>query len=201
MLLSTTAATERRAGRRTAAMGAGGAHRYGGGDAGGDGGIAPATGIESVGASPRNEYSEAHRRSSHKQAFRQCGFDRKLALIGLLLHGATQVVSLLSWSGLPGSERFQRLLSIAQACAFWLLPTLAPQFYLRRRHAIIVLHRLAFFAYPLLRKPRGARAPPLSRASHTHAAASFQTCCAEHHEDASGWVAAPDWDAGWLGCA
>jgi hypothetical protein len=165
-------------------MGAGASSYGGGGDGGGDGGD-PAT--EPAGAGPRNDYySEAQlqRQSSHKQAYRQCSFDRKLALFGLLLHGATQVVSLLAWSGLPGSERFQRLLSIAQACAFWLLPTLAPEFYLRRRHAIIVLHRLAFFAFPLLRKPRGAGAPPpslrhwqhLPRDTHTCAAAILQAC-------------------------
>lgn len=82
-------------------------------------------------------------------------FDRKLMLIGLLLHSATQVVSLMAWHTLPFSEKSQRLGSIVFAACSWLLPTLAPAFYLRWRKELIILYRICFFAFPLLRKARG----------------------------------------------
>ena len=44
----------------------------------------------------------------------------------LLQHGSTQVFSLMAWSHLPASERWQRVASIAYACGPWLIPTLAP---------------------------------------------------------------------------
>jgi hypothetical protein len=74
---------------------------------------------------------------------------------GLLMHGATQVVSLLAWSSLPFSERFQRLLSIAHGAAAVMVPALAPVFYMRWRPHLLLTYRVTFFAFPLLRRPRG----------------------------------------------
>lgn len=73
-----------------------------------------------------------------------------------LMHGVTQVVSLLAWSTLPASERFQRLLSIALCLALAALPTFACSWYSRRRTITLIVVRLAYFSFPLLRKPRGA---------------------------------------------
>jgi hypothetical protein len=95
---------------------------------------------------------------SRAQAARECRFDKKLALFGLSMHGATQVVSLLAWSSLPVSERFQRLLSIAHGAAACLVPALAPVFYMRWRPHLLLTYRVTFFAFPLLRRARGAQA-------------------------------------------
>lgn len=96
--------------------------------------------------------------SSWSAAYRECAFDRLLNFVGFLLHSATQVMSLLAWSTLPGSERFQRVLSCVVAGGMWLLPSLAPRFYLRWRKESLTVYRLVFFAFPLLRKARGAHA-------------------------------------------
>jgi hypothetical protein len=91
----------RLAGGRPPKAAAGGAAEGGGGSGGGG----PAT------APLRQPATAARSLTRRDQAARECSFDRKLALFGLLMHGATQVVSLLAWSSLPFSERFQRLLS------------------------------------------------------------------------------------------
>lgn len=57
------------------------------------------------------------------------------------MHGVTQVVSLLNWPELPGSERFQRLLSIAVCLGLFLLPCLCPSWYLRWRKAVLCTFR------------------------------------------------------------
>lgn len=64
-------------------------------------------------------------------------------------------MSLLAWSHLPGYERFQRLLSIPHSASIYVLATLAPLFYLRWRPQLLMLHRLTFFMFPLLRRPAG----------------------------------------------
>lgn len=69
--------------------------------------------------------------------------------------GTTQLASLLSWSALPPSERFQRLLSIAYCAALVAVPLLAPATYLRWRQPFLILYRLGYFLFPLLRKPAG----------------------------------------------
>jgi hypothetical protein len=79
------------------------------------------------------------------------------------MHGSTQIISLLAWSSLSGSERFQRLLSIGTAVVPVLLPLYLPLPYLRWRSEVFLVYRLIFFAYPLLRKPAGARLPNCSR--------------------------------------
>ena len=81
--------------------------------------------------------------------------DRRLFLFSLVLHGCTQLISLLQWSALPPSERAQRLGSVAWLAAFPLLAALAPRFYLRHRTAALALQRVVFFLFPLLRRPRG----------------------------------------------
>lgn len=73
----------------------------------------------------------------------------------LLLHGAAQLASLLSWRALPASETAQRALSVLTVLSFYLLPTAAPRLYLRWRTQALLANRLVFFAFPLLRKPRG----------------------------------------------
>lgn len=55
----------------------------------------------------------------------------------LLLHGVTQLASLLAWSSLPGSERFQRVLSIFVCLGLFLMPFFAPAWYNRRRQAVL----------------------------------------------------------------
>lgn len=97
-------------------------------------------------------------RSSHDERARaalECRFDIRLALFSLLMHGSTQVMSLLAWSSLPGSERFQRLLSIGTAVVPVLLPLRLPVLYLRWRSEVFLVYRVVFFAFPLLRKPAG----------------------------------------------
>ncbi|PRW45349.1 hypothetical protein C2E21_5920 [Chlorella sorokiniana] len=81
--------------------------------------------------------------------------DRRLQLFGFALHTATQIASLLAWSTLPASERTQRVGSVAVQLAFLLLPWLVPAFYLRWRRSILIIERLQFFMWPLLRQPKG----------------------------------------------
>ena len=61
----------------------------------------------------------------------------------LLLHGVTQLASLLAWSSLPGNERFQRVLSIIVCLGLFLMPCVAPSWYIRRRQAVLVAFRWA----------------------------------------------------------
>lgn len=49
----------------------------------------------------------------------------------------------------------QRVGSVVFAASMWVLPTAAPTFYLRWRKELLILYRIGFFAFPLLRKPRG----------------------------------------------
>ena len=69
--------------------------------------------------------------------------DRQLALFALALHGATQATSLLAWAGMPPWERAQRLLSIVFTATLWVLPTVAPLFYLRWRPHVLAAYRSA----------------------------------------------------------
>ncbi len=46
--------------------------------------------------------------------------------------------------------------SIFFAASIWVLPTVMPAFYLRWRKESLVLYRVGFFAFPLLRKAAGA---------------------------------------------
>ena len=78
-----------------------------------------------------------------------------LLLCSFALHTATQIASLLAWSTLPASERAQRVGSIAVQLAFLLLPWLVPAFYLRWRRPILIVERIQFFMWPLLRQPKG----------------------------------------------
>ena len=57
--------------------------------------------------------------------------------------GVTQLASLLAWSSLPGNERFQRVLSIIVCLGLFLMPCLAPSWYIRRRQAVLVGFRWA----------------------------------------------------------
>lgn len=59
------------------------------------------------------------------------------------------------WHTLSVSERAQRVGSVAVQLAFLLLPCLLPAFYLRWRQAILVVERIQFFQWPLLRQPKG----------------------------------------------
>ncbi|KAL4419555.1 hypothetical protein ABPG77_006886 [Micractinium sp. CCAP 211/92] len=92
---------------------------------------------------------------SRAAAAREVTFDRRLLLFSLLLHVSVQTASLLNWRALPASETAQRALSVVAVLAFYLLPTVAPRLYLRWRTQALLANRLVFFAFPLLRKPRG----------------------------------------------
>lgn len=50
----------------------------------------------------------------------------------------------------------QRVGSILFAASIWVLPTVAPALYLRWRKEALILYRVGFFAFPLLRKAAGA---------------------------------------------
>jgi hypothetical protein len=94
-------------------------------------------------------------------------FEARFALLGALLHSATQ---LLHMRGAPPAELPQRLLSIPVAFAPFLWPLLAPAHFDRHRTPIMVLLRATFYcAFPLLRRPTGIQrvleAPPTSGAS------------------------------------
>lgn len=62
----------------------------------------------------------------------------------------------MAWHALPASERAQRVGSVAVQLAFLLLPWLVPAFYLRWRRSILIVERIQFFQWPLLRQPKGA---------------------------------------------
>ncbi|KAL4430336.1 hypothetical protein ABPG77_002142 [Micractinium sp. CCAP 211/92] len=81
-------------------------------------------------------------------------FDRHLALCSFTLLTATQCMSLLAWATLPGWERLQRVLSICFAASIYIFPTAAPLVYLRWRPWALAAYRVAFFAFPLLRRAR-----------------------------------------------
>lgn len=93
--------------------------------------------------------------AAQEEAAAACRFDSLLQLFPLLMHGATQAATLLGWRGMPGSEVFQRVASTLLVALFWVLPTFFPAFYMRRRTFFILSSRTSFFAWPLLRKPRG----------------------------------------------
>lgn len=82
---------------------------------------------------------------------RLLAFDTRIGFLCFLLHTTTQFSHL----GCPWEERWQRLLSIPVSGAPWFLTLLAPSFYLRWRMQVYSWYKVAFFAFPLLRKPRG----------------------------------------------
>lgn len=53
------------------------------------------------------------------------------------------------------AERAQRLASILLMVAAYVVPTAAPRAYMRWRAPLVVAQRLAYFAFPLLRQPKG----------------------------------------------
>lgn len=80
-------------------------------------------------------------------------------------------------------ESAQRLASILVMLAFHLLLHAAPRFYLRHSTLLQVALRLLYYAFPLLRKPRGAwdRLGCISRERQQHAGArharGLDACC------------------------
>lgn len=82
---------------------------------------------------------------------RELAIARQLGATSCLVHTIVQLMHLKC----PWSERWQRLLSIPVTGLGWAVPALAPHFYLRRRHWFTFAHRVAFFMFPLLRKPKG----------------------------------------------
>lgn len=88
-------------------------------------------------------------------AWEECTLDRRLHLFSALMHGSAQYVSLLAWRTLPLGERLQRVGSVLMVLTFYMVVRLAPAAYLRRRAAFLAAERLLFFAFPLLRQPRG----------------------------------------------
>ncbi|KAL4419852.1 hypothetical protein ABPG75_006950 [Micractinium tetrahymenae] len=146
----------------TAAAGTGG---VGGSVAGPPAATEAAAGLGSVAGPPAATEAAAglgsaaavaeQRAAARQAAAQEVRFDRHLALCSFTLHTATQFMSLLAWASLPGSERFQRVLSIFFAASMYVLHTVAPVTYLRWRAHSLGLYRIAFFAFPLLRKARG----------------------------------------------
>ncbi|PRW58844.1 MAD2L1-binding isoform X2 [Chlorella sorokiniana] len=59
------------------------------------------------------------------------------------------------WRGMPAAEISQRVMSTALVALFWVLPTFWPVHYMRHRTVYLLSSRISFFAWPLLRKPRG----------------------------------------------
>jgi hypothetical protein len=82
---------------------------------------------------------------------RRVDFEIKVALGGFMLHLAVQIMHI----SCPWHERWQRLLSIPVASIMWALPLTAPEFYTRHRTAFLIIFKVIFFAFPLLRKARG----------------------------------------------
>lgn len=116
--------------------------------------------------------------SAQLEAAAACRFDSLLQLFPLLMHGATQAATLRGWRGMPGSEVFQRVTSTLLVGLFWVLPTFFPAFYMRRRTLSILLSRASFFAWPLLRKPRGGAGPRAGRAHRCRHCCWSTTCLA-----------------------
>jgi len=82
---------------------------------------------------------------------RRVEFEVKVALWGFTFHTATQLMHI----SCPWHERWQRLLSIPVCSFVWALPLTAPHFYLRHRTFFLVIFKMIFFSFPLLRKARG----------------------------------------------
>lgn len=78
-------------------------------------------------------------------------FETKASFFGFILHTLTQISHL----NCPWSEKWQRLLSIFISVFPWLWPSLHQKSYIKHRVKFIVLFRLIYFAFPLLRKARG----------------------------------------------
>lgn len=93
-------------------------------------------------------------------------FDARLQLFPLLMHGATQATTLLGWHSMPAAEIAQRVVSTLTVALFWALPTFWPVPYMRHRTVCLLSSRISFFAWPLLRKPRGAYPAATSCSCH-----------------------------------
>ena len=78
-------------------------------------------------------------------------FDIKMSLGGFLLHTLVQIAHI----SCPWHERWQRLLSIPVSALQCLIPALAPGFYMKHRDMSLIMTKLAFFSFPLLRQARG----------------------------------------------
>lgn len=78
-------------------------------------------------------------------------FDIKMSFGGFLLHFLVQLAHI----SCPWSERWQRLLSLPVSAMQFLIPALAPAFYIKHRDMNLFATKMAFFSFPLLRKARG----------------------------------------------
>lgn len=114
----------------------------------------------SSGGGPPLVAAAAAAADARAEAAAACRFDGSLQFFALLMHGATQAMSLMAWRSLPASEIFQRVASTLLVAAFWLLPSVAPtqKWYMRWRKPCFLASRIQFFMWPLLRKARGATA-------------------------------------------
>lgn len=109
------------------------------------------------------------------EAKAMASFDARLQLFPLLTHGATQAITLSGgWRSMPAAEIAQRVASTLVVALFWVLPTLWPVQYMHHRTLCVLSSRISFFAWPLLRKPRGA--PVLQWSSCCHAAGQQFAC-------------------------
>ena len=82
---------------------------------------------------------------------RNIAFERNVAFSGFMLHFMVQIAHI----SCPWHERWQRILSVLITTSIFLFPTFCPETYLRYRNIFLFTFRIAFFSFPLLRKPRG----------------------------------------------
>lgn len=108
-----------------------------------------------------------------REAQAAASFDARLQLFPLLMHGATQATTLLGWRSMPAAEIAQRVVSTLTVALFWALPTFWPVPYMRHRTVYLLFSRISFFAWPLLRKPRGAYPAAASCRCHCWAAVAL----------------------------
>lgn len=81
----------------------------------------------------------------------RAAFESRIFLMGFLLHVFTQI----HYLSCPWNERWQRLLSIPVSGAPLVFAALYPHTYVMYREAIMVVFKLIWYAFPLLRKAKG----------------------------------------------
>lgn len=89
--------------------------------------------------------------STSSTAAQVVAFETKISFGMFLLHTLVQLAHI----SCPWSERWQRLLSIPCSALQFLIPAMAPSFYIKHRDMSLLATKLMFFSFPLLRKARG----------------------------------------------
>lgn len=91
------------------------------------------------------------RRTLSPQERQQLSFDCSMSLLGFFLHTFTQLNHL----SCPWEERWQRLLSIPFSGSVFIVIQLFPHFFIKYREFYLIVFKLLWFSFPLLRKPKG----------------------------------------------